>query len=112
MWFWSRVFGSKSASTSTTQPPGQRSWQQRPSWLVDGLQVAVMDGSEILEVVGESNYQDALWAIVGGYRKEYVRQPVEAAVLVPEDGNPYDADAVSVWIGGLLGRVNRPNPGW
>ena len=97
MGFWARLFR-----------PAKPSWQDRPAWLVDGVQVAVMGGQETLEVVGESNYQEALWQIVGGSRNRYVRFPVDAAVLVPEVGNPHDALAVSVWIGGhRVGYIGR-----
>lgn len=100
MGFWARLLGSKPSA-----PP---SWEQRPAWLVDGMTVTLLDGSETLEVVGESNYQDALWTIVGGRRPGYVRQVVEVAVLVPEKGNPHDPRAVSVWIAGLrVGYIGR-----
>jgi hypothetical protein len=42
-------------------------WQadQRPSWMRNGAQVAVLDGDEDLEVVGESYYQPNLWRLAG-----------------------------------------------
>lgn len=53
-------------------------------------------GEESLEVVGESNYQDALWSLCGGVPGgERVRHAV-VAVLVPEPENPYDENAISV----------------
>jgi hypothetical protein len=54
-------------------------------------------GSHDLEVVGESHYQDALWRAVGGRTIDRVRHSIHA-VLVTETDNPYDADAISVWI--------------
>ncbi|MBM7783735.1 HIRAN domain-containing protein [Tenggerimyces flavus] len=55
-------------------------------------------GEESLEVVGESNYQDALWSLCGGVPGgERVRHAV-VAVLVPEPENPYDENAISVRI--------------
>ncbi|MEN3283389.1 MAG: hypothetical protein V7607_4529 [Solirubrobacteraceae bacterium] len=59
----------------------------------------VFRGHETLEVVGESQYQDALWDIVGGFRRDPVRCAVEAA-LVPEPENPYDANAIRVDVEG------------
>ena len=53
--------------------------------------------------MGESRRQDSLWRVIGGrYRPEVrVRMDVYAMILA-EDGNPYDANAVSVWIDGLM----------
>ena len=62
-----------------------------------------------LEVVGESRYQENLWRLAGGRRnpEERVRLPV-CAVLVPETDNPYDSNAVSVWVDGLkVGHLSR-----
>jgi hypothetical protein len=56
----------------------------------------VYEGYRNLNVVGESHYQDALWRIVGR-RSGRVHDDI-VAVLVPETDNPYDANAVSVWI--------------
>jgi hypothetical protein len=59
-------------------------------------------------VVGESHYQDALTAIVGGKRPESVRIPTQA-VLVPEPSNPYDPNAVAVYVAGRkVGHLPRP----
>jgi hypothetical protein len=61
----------------------------------DGVQVTFFEGGEVgLEVVGESNYQDALRRAV----REVGRKVV--AVLAPEPTNPYDSNAVSIWVGG------------
>jgi hypothetical protein len=73
----------------------------RPAWMIDGMTVALHDGHETLRVVGESFFQENLWAIVGGHTDEYVRHSV-IAVLVAEDGNQYDANAISVWVSGLI----------
>jgi hypothetical protein len=76
----------------------------------DGIRVVLLVGYETLEVVGESNYQDNLRALTG-YRppEEHVEEEIRA-ILVAEDHNPYDPDAVAVWIGGLLvGRLSREN---
>jgi protoporphyrinogen oxidase len=57
----------------------------------------MLSGGLEVGVVGESHYQDALTAIVGGKRPESVRIPTQAT-LVPEPDNPYDPNAV-VWRG-------------
>lgn len=55
-------------------------------------------GEESLEVVGESNYQDALWQICGGVPGGSRVRHAVVAVLVPEPENPYDENAISVRI--------------
>ena len=69
--------------------------------MTDGMRVALHEGHETLQVIGESHYQESLWAIVGGRTDEYVRHAV-IALLVAEDQNQYDANAISVWVGGSL----------
>jgi hypothetical protein len=65
------------------------------------------DGDEDLEVVGESNYQDDLWALCGGSLGDRVRCDT-VAVLVPEPDNPHDANAISVRIEGkVVGYLSR-----
>ena len=59
----------------------------------------LLGGRDDLEVVGESNYQDALWRVAGGRTTERVRVETEA-MLVREPDNPHDANAVSVRIDG------------
>jgi tetratricopeptide (TPR) repeat protein len=71
------------------------------------LDVALCGGSHDLEVVGESYYQDALWQVVGIRTKERVRLEIQA-VLVAEDDNLYDPNAISVWIDGMkVGHLSR-----
>lgn len=82
---------------------------ERPAWMRDGLQIYVSEGSADLEVVGESHRQENLWQLAGGRSnpQERVRVPV-LAVLVPETSNPYDSNAVSVWVNGLqVGYLSR-----
>jgi hypothetical protein len=64
---------------------------------MDGeLRFIVCYGHDELEVVGESHYQHALRDVVG---RETGRVRHEAvALLVAEQGNPSDSNAVSVWI--------------
>jgi HIRAN domain-containing protein len=57
----------------------------------------VLGGTQALEVVGESFYQNALWLAVGGNAHAYVRHPTTAR-LFPEPDNAHDANAISVWI--------------
>jgi hypothetical protein len=67
------------------------------------------EGSEDIEVVGESFYQDNLWHLVGSQPQsgERVRQEI-IAMLVAEVGNPHDANAIAVWINGSkVGHLSR-----
>ena len=77
----------------------------------DGIEVALLDGNDDLEVVGESYYQENLWRLVGPrWPDERVRHHVYA-VLIAEDDNPYDANAVAVWVQGLkVGHLSRLMP--
>jgi hypothetical protein len=67
------------------------------------LEAALLEGDEDLEVVGESHRQADLWRVVGGRHRPEVHVRMDVyAVLLAEDGNPYDPNAVSVWIDGLM----------
>jgi hypothetical protein len=87
-------------ATASDRPPG---------WMRDGMQVQLYDGPADLEVVGESHYQDNLWRLVGGRGFPDERVRVDAvAVLAAETDNPYDANAVAVWVRGLkVGYLSR-----
>lgn len=66
--------------------------------MVDGLRATLYDGTDVLEVVGESFRQDAIWATIG---REPTTMPVRqdvVALLVPEVANPHDVNAV--WVAG------------
>jgi hypothetical protein len=95
-------------------PDRQTAWapEQRPAWMRDGMEVQLYEGGRVtLEVVGEASYQDNLWRIVGGHRSPEgrVREDV-FAVLAAEPDNPYDPNAVAVWIQGLkVGYLSREN---
>lgn len=66
-------------------------------------------GDFAIEVVGESSYQDAIESVAGG-RTEDGCELVVDAVLVLEDTNPYDPNAVQVLIAGCVcGYLNREN---
>jgi len=76
----------------------------------NGAQVALLDGDEDLEVVGESYYQDNLWHLAGAQPGEQLVREDIYAVLVAEDDNPYDSNAVAIWINGLkVGHLSRAN---
>jgi hypothetical protein len=81
----------------------------RPGWMRDGMEVQLYEGQEDLEVVGEASYQDNLRRIVGGTSSPNDRVRMEVyAVLVAETDNPYDANAISVWVKGLkVGYLSR-----
>ena len=93
-----RILGKRVA----TEPSGAQPSSQ------DSTQFFFSEGSENLEVVGESFYQDALWDIVGARPSESrIRHPI-SAVLVAEHDNEYDANAISVWVAGRkVGHLSR-----
>ncbi len=71
------------------------------------VEATLYTGTETLEVVGESNYQDALWQIVGGRRPDHVRHETHA-ILMPDPENRYDPNAIEVRIDGMLvGHLSR-----
>ncbi|MEV4762205.1 HIRAN domain-containing protein [Micromonospora chokoriensis] len=93
-----RWFGGTRQATSVVTPPATGAQPSTP---------LLLPGDEDLEVVGESNYQEALWQVVGGRTRERVRCNVQA-VLIPEADNPYDPNAISVWISGSrVGYLSR-----
>jgi hypothetical protein len=75
------------------------------------LEATLYTGHETLEVVGESNYQDALWRIVGGRVPDPVRYKT-VALLIPEPTNDHDPNAIEVLIDGhLVGYLSREDAG-
>lgn len=69
----------------------------------------LLGGYDDLEVVGESQYQDNLWSLVGGRgdSAQRVRENV-IAILTPEPENAYDRNAVVVTVNGLkVGYLSR-----
>jgi hypothetical protein len=89
--------------------PQVGSWEQRPAWMSDGMRVQLLDGAVDLEVVGESHYQESLWQLAGGRGDPEKRVRIAvSAVLVPEADNPFDPNAVSVWVDSLkVGYLSR-----
>ena len=97
---------SRPHALTPTSPYGKR-----PAWMTDGIPVTLYTGHEWLDVVGESFHEDELWAIAkvlaGARRGQEVRTEI-IALLVAEAGNPYDPNAVGVWIGGYqVGHLPR-----
>lgn len=76
----------------------------------DGTKVVLLDGTGDLEVVGESYYQENLWRLVGPRRPDERVRAEASAVLVAEYGNPYDPNAVAIWVQRLIvGHLSREN---
>ena len=66
-------------------------------------------GMYALDIVGESKYQKALETICGG-RKDESQERIVQAMLILEDDNPYDRNAVRVDIQGkTVGYLSREN---
>jgi hypothetical protein len=92
--FLGRLFGKPDQTRNSASRPNSR-----------GASVG-FGGSQPLEVVGESFYQEALQKIAG-LTNEHVRIPV-TAILLPEVDNQYDSNAISVWVSGLkVGHLSR-----
>lgn len=71
----------------------------RPEWMAHEHHAKLYAGDTDLSVVGEANYQENLWALVGR-TTDRVRIST-MALLVPETDNPHDPEAIAVWISGL-----------
>lgn len=71
----------------------------RPTWMAHEQHAKMYAGDTDLSVVGESGFQENLWALVG---RTSERVHIETmALLVPETDNPHDENAIAVWICGL-----------
>jgi hypothetical protein len=67
----------------------------------------VLEGDDLVRVVGTSHYQDALAELSGRQADEEIRVE-KIAVFVPEPDNPHDPNAVAVHIDGrLVGYLSR-----
>jgi HIRAN domain-containing protein len=99
-----RLLGGEQSDSARVAP-----LDRRPAWMRDGMQVRLCEGWVDLDVVGEASYQDNLWRLVSGRGSSDDRVRVEVcAVLAAEPDNPYDANAISVWVQGLkVGYLSR-----
>lgn len=67
----------------------------------------MLPGGHDVEVVGESHYDEALDGICGG-RTEDGHDQACVATLIHEPDNPWDSNAVGVWIEGRkVGHLSR-----
>jgi hypothetical protein len=67
----------------------------------------VLEGDELVRVVGTSHYQEALLELSGRTADDEVRVQ-KIALFVPEPDNPHDPSAVAVTIDGcLVGYLSR-----
>lgn len=67
----------------------------------------VLEGDDLIRVVGTSHYQEALVVLAGRRPDEDVRIETLAA-LVPEPDNPHDPHAIAVYVDGhLVGYLSR-----
>jgi HIRAN domain len=73
----------------------------------------LIEGDELVPVVGTSHYQPALVEISGRRGDEEIRFETQAT-LVPEPENPHDPNAIAVHVEGrLVGYLSRDeNPRW
>lgn len=91
-----RLFGAGEERVAVQARNASRSWTDL---IAHFDRHVVHAGSHDLEIVGESNYQEALWRVVGEQSRERVRVDV-LAVVATEPDNPHDPNAISVWIDG------------
>jgi hypothetical protein len=67
----------------------------------------VLEGDELVRVVGTSHYQDALLELSGRESDEEIRVD-KVAIFVPEPDNPHDPNAIAIHIEGrLVGYLSR-----
>jgi HIRAN domain len=67
----------------------------------------LMPGGDTVDIVGESHYQAQLESVAGGKGEESCELE-KFAYLVREPDNPYDRNAVAVYIdGGIVGYLSR-----
>jgi hypothetical protein len=67
----------------------------------------VLEGDELVRVVGTSHYQEALLELSGRQGDEEIRVE-KIAVFVPEPDNPHDPNAIAVQIDGRpVGYLSR-----
>jgi hypothetical protein len=73
----------------------------------------LIEGDDLVNVVGTSHYQQALAEITGRKGDEEIRFETQAT-LVPEPDNEHDPNAIAVHVSGrLVGYLSRDeNPRW
>lgn len=101
VWVWTRVVAERGAVAREQRaaPRARQTIEPVYDWPSSGN----FDG----EVVGESNYQPALRALAGAHG-DAAANAEHWAVLLPEDDNRYDSNAVRIEIGGqLVGYLSR-----
>ncbi len=80
-------------------PVVSSTWLQQPTFRA---------ADHLVDVVGESHYQEALEAAAGGRTPAGPLRPLVTALLIPEPANPYDPHAVRVDVGGrTVGYLSR-----
>lgn len=88
-------------------------FKKKPT-IPEGLTNALLPGGRTVDVVGESHYQEALELITGG-KTEEAHDLEKWASLIREADNPYDRNAVAVYIDGrkvgYLSRDDAPQYG-
>ena len=112
MGFLRRLLGGADSHPAQVEPwpaPGPiQSWPVSGNIVIQG-KVITFDRhpSNYIDVVGESHYQGVLESVSGGKTSDGARDPEQMAILLPEPSNPYDSNAVRVFIakGGLDGGV-------
>lgn len=73
------------------------------------VEATLFTGDSRFDVVGESNYQDALEKICGGKKSESAHHE-DFAFLLPESENTFDPNAVMVLVQGKnVGYLSRPD---
>ncbi len=100
--------GSADSNSQTIDPPSpvaQPSAPTETAALVEqpdaGSSFPFVEGIDVVEIVGESHYQETLERLCGG-RSEEGHEIATVADLVAVPTNPYDENAVEVRIGGEL----------
>jgi hypothetical protein len=87
----------------SARPPPEPRLTATPTGLAppprNGAAVIIGDGKFGFPVVGEEHHQDILEALAGGRRENSAHVAVPA-LLLPQPDNPYDPDAVAVFMRG------------
>ena len=70
--------------------------------------LVVLEGDDLVRVVGTSHYQDALLDLIGGRAGDEEIRVQKVALFVPEPDNPHDPNAIAIHIDGrLVGYLSR-----